>query len=61
MARRKYIYKNIVVEKYWNSYRTYYDFGNGNKELIAVGGLLKANAYKIGKQIVDFMNAREAI
>ena len=61
MTKRQYLYKNIVVEKYWNSYRTYYDHGNGNRDLIAVGSTNKKSAYLKGKQEVDWMNVKEAI
>lgn len=58
---KKYYYKNIVVEEYWNGFRTYYDNGNGNRSLIAVGSTNKKSAYLKGRQEVDWMNAREAI
>ena len=54
-----YAYKNIKVEQYWNGYRPYYVHENGVKELLHVGMPTKADAFKVGKIEVDFMNGKE--
>lgn len=53
----KYKYSNIKVVEYWNGYRPYYVFDNGNKILLSVARPTKKLATEIGKMQVDYMNA----
>lgn len=53
MAKR-YLYKDIKIVQYWNSYRPYY-----GKMLLHVGMPTRKLAYEVGKLEVDYMNGKE--
>lgn len=58
---RKYLYKNLEVVPYWNNYNVYYRHEDGTRELLTVSKLTKADAYKVGKMQVDYMNNKNVM
>lgn len=56
---KKYKYKQLKAERYWNGWRTFYVHDNGNKELICAFCLTKRDALDCGKANVDYMNGKE--
>ena len=59
MAKRNYLYKNIITYCYWGTWQADYVTENGNKiPLHRCCCRTKAEAYEIAKREVDFMNRR---
>ena len=56
----KYKYKNLEVERYFNSYSAFYRKEDGTRFMLAsFAGRTKQEAIKVGKRQIDYLNEKE--
>lgn len=51
----------LVIEKYWNGYRPFYVYKDGTRELLHTAMPTKADAVKVGKMEIAYINGKEEV